>query len=616
MSFLGEAKRRKVFQVAAVYAVVAWLLVQIVTAIEAPLNLPEWVDTLVIVLLALGFPITLIMSWAFNLTADGVVRETGEPVKATARGLRIEYVFISVLVAAVAFLFVDNYLLGGDESAVQAVVSEPAAPATTPTQEPEGNAGEPIARRILPNSVAVLPFSNLSPDEDNAFFALGLHDEVLNQLAKLSNLSVISRTSMMRYAGSGLSVPEIARELNVETVMEGTVRYAGNRIRVTMQLIDAASDQHLWSETYERPFEDVFAVESDIAMNVANALNAEFSVVEQAAIEQIPTSSAAAYSLYLQARATLSTGAAFRTARALLDRALELDPEFTGALGYKAWIASSAFVNTAQGTGVTAEGREALEAEVRLLAARTLEMDPANFEARSALRAINIPTWRWSEFEAAVEPQDESRLLAQQQWIYAWMGRREDAVRIGEKAVALDPNELGPYLSLGVSQAYTGDIETANGTLRRGAELAPALPLIHVWIAYNHIALGNDDEALGELRIAEQLLGNNRQIVYLPELAYSYSRIGRSDDVARVVAEMQAIEDSNALGAGAWAMAYLAIGDEASALEQLEIVAEKARNHEPDQGYLNAMNLRMNFLNDARLEQPEFVDVLGRLHGD
>jgi tetratricopeptide (TPR) repeat protein len=243
-------------------------------------------------------------------------------------------------------------------------------------------------------------------------------------------------------------------------------------------------------------------------------------------------------------------------------------------------------------------------------------MDPANFEARSALRAINIPTWRWSEFEAAVEPQDESRLLAQQQWIYAWMGRREDAVRIGEKAVALDPNELGSHLSLGVSQAYTGDIANAIVTLRRAAELAPALPLIPVWIAYNHISLGNDDEALGELRMSEQLLGNNRQIVYLPELAYSYSRIGRSDDVARVVAEMREIEDSNALGAGAWAMAYLAIGDEVSALEQLEIVAEKARNHEPDQGYLNAMNLRMNFLNDARLEQPEFVDVLSRLQGD
>jgi TolB-like protein/Flp pilus assembly protein TadD len=624
MSFLREIKRRKIFQIAAVYAIVSWLLVQIVATVEEPLSLPAWFDTGVIVLLAIGFPITLIISWAFNLTPEGLVRDLGGTSRLQSSP-KIEYALIGLLVLAVAFLFVDNYLLDDDPAGSSPRVSSTPDRDDAESAEPTPSAGQDSssalatslpARRVLENSVAVLPFENLSPDPDNAFFAAGIHEEVLNQLARLGNLSVISRTSMMRYADSELSVPEIARELNVETVMEGSVRYAGNRVRIAAQLIDAATDQHLWSEAYERDLADIFAIQADIAMNIANALEAEFSEAEQEAIEQEPTTSPAAYALYLQSRNLYGTPGSVAAAHALLDRAIAIDPEFASAFGRKAFLASASFVNSVQGAGVAPEGRNALEREVRDLAARALALDPDNADARQALRQLNVPTWRWSAFERALALGDEIGLSPAELWVHSWMGKHEEAIRLAERIVELDPNSGGPYVMLSVVLAYAGNRAASTRNLRQSIGLAPASTLARAWLAYNEIAVGNAENALAELRLLEQLLGDTRPIVFLPELAYSYSRIGRPDDARRLFDEIRSLGDESDFGAGTWAVAYLAIDDEDRALEQLELIAQKARNHEPDQGYLNVMNLKMNYLADPRVEQPAFADVLGRITGD
>ncbi len=275
MSFLGELKRRNVVRVAVAYAIVGWLLIEVSTTVLPLFEAPDWIAQVFAFFVILGFPLSLILSWAYELTPEGIKLErdvvAGERITHVT-GRKLDFAIIGALVLALGFV-VYNYESGDDEVAVS----------------------------VLPNSVAVLPFENLSPDPDEAYFATGLHDEILSQLAKLSNLSVISRTSMLRYADSDLSIPEIARELNVGTVMEGSVRYADDRVRITTQLIDAATDEHLWSETYEREFSDIFAIESDIAMNVANALQAEFSLEEQQRIEEIPTDSPEAYALYLRA---------------------------------------------------------------------------------------------------------------------------------------------------------------------------------------------------------------------------------------------------------------------------------------------------------------------------
>jgi TolB-like protein/Tfp pilus assembly protein PilF len=524
-------------------------------------------------------------------------------------------VIIGALALALVLVVLDSYVLtGGLPPAAAVATSEAAAPAPAAVPQPSA----PAERSVLPNSVAVLPFANMSPSADNAYFAAGIHEEVLNYLAKLSALNVIARTSMLRYADTPLTMREIAAELNVETIMEGSVRYAGDEVRITAQLIDPTTGAHLWSEAYQRKIDDIFAIQADIAMNIANAVGAEFSVAEQNALETPPTSSPAAYALYLQANDQFRTALLGSTdaALALLDRALAIDPEFAAAYAAKAANYSSMFVNTVQGTAVAPEDRAALERRVRENAERALALDPDEARARLALRSINIITWRWADYAETLDPAEERALQAVSLWVLSWMGNHAAALRIAEQLVELNPNDPGVHLFLGVVLAYAGDRATSIQNLNRSLELAPANILARAWLAYDAVALGNDDEALAELQLIERMVGANRPLVFLPELAYAYSRLGRDDDVARLFAEIEVRAAEADVGVGTWAMAYLAAGDEDEALRRLEAAAEKARNHEPDQGYLQLMNLRMNFLADPRIREPRFADVLNRIRGD
>ncbi len=293
-SVWGEMKRRSVVKVAVAYTIVAWLLVQIIVSVEAPLSLPDWADTLVIVLLLIGFVVAIFLAWAYELTPEGVERtKPTESIPARPRRT-LDIAIIALLALALGFVLLDNYVLSNRQAE---------------------------SGQFLRTSIAVLPFTNLSPDENDAYFAAGLHEEVLNQLAKLQDLSVVSRTSVLRYPDSGLSIPEIARELNVGTVMEGSVRYADDQVAITLQLIDALKDVHFWSETYAREFADIFAIQSDIAMDVANVLEAELSLEERADIARTPTDSTEAYKLYMQGRLLWN----FRTEGAV-ERALLLAP--------------------------------------------------------------------------------------------------------------------------------------------------------------------------------------------------------------------------------------------------------------------------------------------------
>jgi TolB-like protein/Tfp pilus assembly protein PilF len=623
MSFFGELKRRNVVKVGAAYLIAAWLLIQVAATVLPTFDAPRWaVQTLTFVVI-LGYPVVLVLAWVYELTPEGIKRTADVPTAQSitpATGQKLNYVIIGALALLLAFVVVDSYVLdeepsspaaAGESSAVAATRSAASAPtARAPTA--------PAAGAVLPNSVAVLPFANMSPNEENAYFAAGVHEEVLNYLAKLSELNVIARTSMLRYADTPLSIREIAAELNVETIMEGSVRYAGDEVRITAQLIDPVTGAHLWSEAYQRKIDDIFAIQADIAMNIANAIGAEFSLEEQSAIETPPTSSPAAYAFYLQAndqfRATLlgSTEAAL----ALLDRALAIDPDFAAAYAAKAAQYSSMFVNTVQATAVAIEDRTALERRVRENAERALAIDPDEAQARLALRSVDLVTWRWANYAETLSPAEERALGAGMLWVLSWMGNHVAALRIAEQRVDLSPNEPGAHMNLGVTLAYADDRAASIQSLNRALELSPANTLARAWLAYDAVALGNKDEALAELQLLERMLAGNRPLVFLPELAYAYSRLGRGDDVARLFAEIEARAAETDVGIGTWAMAYLAAGNEDEALRRLEAAAEKARNHEPDQGYIQLMNLKMNFLEDPRLEEPGFAEVLSRVRGD
>jgi TolB-like protein len=283
-NFFAELKRRKVYRVAIAYAVVAWLIAQIATQVFPFFEIPNWAVRLVLVVLVLGFPIALILSWAFDLTPEGIKRTDEIP-------------------------------------------SEASRPRRTP---PVSDAPE--------KSIAVLPFENLSDDQENTYFADGIQDDILSNLSKVADLKVISRTSVRQYRTGGRNLREIGAALGVAHVLEGTVRRSGNRVRVNAQLINARTDAHVWGDSFDREMTDLFALQSELAERIASALRANLSAKEKKSLQIHSTSDLDAYDLYLRARDLFRWSGAGdprengKKALRLLDQAIARDPQF--ALAY------------------------------------------------------------------------------------------------------------------------------------------------------------------------------------------------------------------------------------------------------------------------------------------
>ncbi len=321
---------------------------------------------------------------------------------------------------------------------------------------------------MLPNSVAVIPLSNLSPRQEDAYFAAGIHDEILNQLVKLKNLSVIARTSVMQYAGTTKTIQEIGRELGVKTVLQGSVRYADGRVLVTAQLIDAATNVNLWSDSYERELSNIFAIQADIAMNVANAMRAEFTPAEQQSVERVPTSSLQAYEQYLIATARQSRSP-FRgpgSALEALDAALALDPNFVKALILKSDI--HAFLSqTAKGEApYAAESEQAFTA-----ASRAAELEPGTPETQALLVTVHSRRGEWAAAEDALRKINGASGAAGNSYLHLLaVGRLEQARDASAVARLTDPFGQTPRAFYLLSFAMLGDTERAEQEYTRGTE--------------------------------------------------------------------------------------------------------------------------------------------------
>ena len=609
--FFNELKRRHVVRVGLAYLVVAWLILQLVNNIVTPLHLPDWTATLVVVFLGIGFPVALVLAWAFEMTPEGVKRtdelDEAKPQRALATtGRKLDFVIIGALVVALGYFVWRQYSGAPTQTAQTAPVSAPAAKLP--------------ASDTLPNSVAVLPFENLSPDPKDAYFASGLHQEVIDQISKIHSMSVIARSSVMQYAKDTKAVPVVARELHVGTVMEGSVRFSNDRVRVSAQLVDGVTGTNLWSDTYERPLDDVFKIESDIAMNVANALQAQFSPEEQARIEKAPTKSPEAYALYLQALAVANGGNAAR-AISLFQQAVSIDPQFALAYATMAIFQAQNFINSTNGNAVPRDQLAALEALSRKNAERAIEIDPDVGGAYYALAIPALAKWHWTEaykgFARALDvaPNDPNARTFYGD-LLSWTGRHDQAIAITKRAVELNPDNpnAGQY---GMQLGYAGQYAAAAEVLENQLAVKPMDLLARDWLAFMEIAIGSPTDAIKQVELSEQLAGSNPTVVYLPEWAYAYGRAGRPADAKRLFDRLKAAADNGAMpGAGGWAMAYLAIGDERQALDWLGKGAKKAASHEPDEGLYNLMNLKLNVTNDPVLKKPEFVEVLSRIKGD
>ena len=451
----------------------------------------------------------------------------------------------------------------------------------------------------------------MSPNPDDAYFAAGIHEEILNYLAKLKALNVIARTSMLHYADSDKTIAEIARELNVETVMEGSIRYAGNRVRVTTQLIDADTGAHLWSEAYERDFDDIFAIQADIAMNVANAMNATFSKEEQQLLNTPATTSTAAYALYLQA---MAEGNATERALEKLEQALAIDPDFSMAHGTKAFAYSQQLINTAS---ATADDWNTVVPKLRESADRAMAIDPYDTNANTALASLELFAWHWREADEAFNRyyQRSGRPLVLQPWFNSWQGKHDQAVRFAKEIIEHNPADWMSYWLLGWSWLYKGEYDGAVTAYRKAVTILPSNPIIHVMIAQAETARGNVDAAVDELRLTEQLLGEDRTILYALDMAYAYSLNGYREDAERIIREILQKAENEDIGTGGWVILYLAAEDEEAALDWLKAGVDNARNKTIDPSLYSLMNLKLNFNNNPVLEKPEFVVLRNQLTG-
>jgi TolB-like protein/Tfp pilus assembly protein PilF len=310
-NFFAELKRRNVYKVAIAYAVVAWLLMQIASQIFPFFEIPNWAVRLVVLLLVIGFPVAVILAWAFELTPEGIKRAEDvdlSPTLTRKTGRKLDFFIIAVLLLVIATLIFQR---------LRPNVS-------------------PAISSSLEKSIAVLPFQNLSKDEENAFFADGVQDQILTDLAKVADLKVISRTSVMQYKNVATrNLREIAQQLGVAHVLEGSVQRAGGKVRVSAQLINARTDGHEWAENYDRPIDDVFAIQSEIAKAIAEQLQAQISPREKAAMSQVPTTDLEANQLFLQAKGIeeVSTNDPngkqnLLRAERLLNEAVRRDPKF------------------------------------------------------------------------------------------------------------------------------------------------------------------------------------------------------------------------------------------------------------------------------------------------
>jgi TolB-like protein len=391
MSFVAELRRRNVVKVGVTYIVAAWLLIQMVTTVLPTFSAPPWMAQSITFLLILALPFVLVFAWAFEITPEGLKKTSDvapEHSITSQTSQRLNYLIVALLVIAVGLISFD--MLRSESSGSTSSQATAAVSMAQPSNAPAAaNDAQP-----LPNSVAVIPLTNLSPRQEDEYFAAGIHDEILNQLAKLQNLSVIARTSVMQYAGTTKTIQEIGRELSVKNILEGSVRYADGRVLVTAQLIDAATNVNLWSDSYERELSNIFAIQADIAMNVANALSAEFTPAEQANVERLPTSSLRAYEQYLIATARLGRSQQGSALEAI-EAALALDPNFVKALVLKANIHGFRS-QTSSAANYAAEDEQMFTA-----ALRAAELDPASPDVQALLAGVRGRRGEWAAAEAA-----------------------------------------------------------------------------------------------------------------------------------------------------------------------------------------------------------------------
>jgi TolB-like protein/Tfp pilus assembly protein PilF len=533
MTFIEELKRRRVFRAGLVYVVAAWAVIQAADIILPRLGLPDWTVTFIIVTAGLGLPIALVLAWLYDINPDPARSDASRPVPRRAYA----YLATGVLVGLVGFAAYASY------------------------------ERVPAARKVAnddvdPASIAVLPFVNMSADPEQEYFSDGLTEELLNALSQVQALRVAARTSSFSFKGKNLPVAEIARTLKVRTVLEGSVRKANNRVRITAQLINASDGYHLWSQTFDRELTDIFAIQEEISRSITDALKLRLAADDSASLRRAQHD-LSAYDLYLRARFYWNkrTQTSLREALTLLEQAIQIDPGFARA------HAALADVYGVWNDYATTTDRSYVAKSIAA-ANRALQLDSTLAEAYASLGNAYHQSLRFKESQAAFR-----RAIAMKpgyatthQW-YAWSllhtGNAPAALNEIETARKLDPLSLIINENKGEHLLFSGRYDEAIVQFQHTLELDSTFTVTYPFLALSYSMLGDHTNAL---RWAERTLARSEYGVYdMGQAAYVLARAGKTERARAVLTEMEKRRF--------WAMmapGYFALGDTARALAALE----------------------------------------------
>jgi TolB-like protein/predicted Zn-dependent protease len=588
--FFAELKRRNVYKVAIAYGVVAWLLIQIATQTFPFFEIPNWMVRAVIVLLVLGFPIALILAWAFELTPEGIKRTEAADEAATHASKNRAWIYVVIIAAA---LSVGLFFVGRYTAPKANVISESPA-----------------------KSIAVLPFENLSRDPDNAYFADGIQEEILTRLAKIADLKVISRTSTQRYQSKPGNLSEIAKQLGVANILEGSVQKAGDTVRVSVNLIQAASDSHVWADTYDRKLNDIFGVESEIAKGIAESLQAKLIGREEQELAVKPTNNPEAYDAYLrglafEARITYSNDA-LRNTIDFYEQAVQLDPNFAIAWARLSRLHAAVYFSlidktvarrdAAKGALENAQKLQPNSPETELALgyyqylvlrdyglakttfSRVSKLLPGNSEVPNALARVTRREGNWDEsvayFEKALglDPRNVE-LLTDAAKTYITLRQFPTALKLYDRVLDIIPNQPDVIaLKAGIYQAE-GNLEEAAKLLtevsaqtvsdaafgikitqlRLERNLSEAVRLLQARQAQFHFA-SESDKADNQLHLAgvQHLAGNT-----------AGARV-TAEEARHTLEPLYKNQPDNAFVAARLSLAYAVLGEKDSALKEAQ----------------------------------------------
>jgi TolB-like protein len=579
-SVWGELKRRNVVRVGIAYAIVSWLILQLTDVMISLLSLPDWVGRLVFLLLVIGFPVSLILAWAFELTPDGIKLDKDVVRSESANhnaGHKLNYVIIAALSLALVFVIIDKYVL-------------------EETHLSQKSAGEQ-------SSIAVLPFANRSAETENAaFFADGIHDELLTRLAKIADLKVISRTSVMEYRDTTKKVRQIGAELGVGSILEGGVQRAGDRVRINVQLIDVQNDENLWANSYERELNtaNIFSIQTEISIAIAKALRATLTPDERERLAAVPTASMGALEAYFSGKqlADQRTEATIEAAISKFEQAIAHDSSFALAHAGSAyaWLLMPEYSATID-RGLTRRNSEQA-------AARSLELNPELPEGLTVMawnHLIHEYDWPTAEnmLRRALKIQaNNSDALHWLSHVLSWQGFHDEAIEIAERAVESDP--FSPLMKMNLSyilmdaKQYERSVEVRDQTL----EIQPNYPELwrNMWLTF--LRAKRYDEATNAITIWASGTGRNPQAATrLGRQLQHYAETGKSVELSQELLEELKFGSEN-LG-----QIYAAAGDGEAALAALRIALDEHA------GSRSVLSMKINPLYDFIRDDPRFAEM-------